>query len=39
MSLAVFDIEKCIDGSGNAVEPEIYYTDGAVRCVQFFIMS
>ena len=31
MSLAVFDIEKYVDGSGNVVEPEIRYSTGAVR--------
>ena len=28
MSLAVFDIEKYVDGSGNVVEPETRYTSG-----------
>ena len=31
MSLAVFDIEKFVDGSGKVVEPEIRYSTGAVR--------
>ena len=31
MSLAVFDIEKYVDGSGRVVEPEIRYSTGAVR--------
>ena len=31
MSLAVFDIEKYVDGSGNVVELEIRYSTGAVR--------
>ena len=31
MSLAVFDIEKYVDGSGNVVEPEIRYTGGTIR--------
>ena len=31
MSLAVFDIEKYVDGFGNVVEPSIRYSDGAVR--------
>ena len=31
MSLAVFDIEKYVDESGNVVEPEIRYTNGGIR--------
>ena len=31
MSLAVFDVEKYVDGSGNVVEPEIRYTNGVIR--------
>jgi hypothetical protein len=31
MSLAVFDIEKYVDESGNVVEPETRYTGGTVR--------
>ena len=31
MSLAVFDIEKYVDGFGNVVEPEIHYSDGIIR--------
>jgi hypothetical protein len=31
MSLAVFDIEKYVDGFGNVAEPKIHYTDGAIR--------
>jgi len=31
MSLAVFDIEKCVDEFGNVVEPKIRYTGGMVR--------
>jgi len=30
MSLAVFDIEKYVDGFGNVVEPKIHYTDGTI---------
>jgi len=33
MSLAVFDIEKYVDGFGNVVEPEIHYSDGVIRRV------
>ena len=33
MSLAVFDIEKYVDGSGNVVEPETRYTGGGIRWV------
>ena len=31
MSLAVFDIEKYVDGFGNVVEPKVHYSDGAIR--------
>ena len=31
MSLAVFDIGKYVDESGNAVVPEVNYSDGAIR--------
>ena len=31
MSLAVLDIEKYVDESGNVAEPEINYTDGIIR--------
>ena len=31
MSLAVFDIKKYVDGSGNVVEPKANYSDGAIR--------
>ena len=31
MSLAVFDIEKYVDESGNVVEPETRYTNGGIR--------
>jgi len=31
MSLAVFNIEKYVDGFGNVVEPKIHYTDGTIR--------
>jgi hypothetical protein len=31
MSLAVFDIEKFVDGSGRVIEPEIRYTDETIR--------
>jgi len=31
MSLAVFDIEKYVDGFGNVVEPKIHYSDGIIR--------
>ena len=31
MSLAVFDIQKYVDGFGNVVEPKIHYSDGSVR--------
>jgi len=31
MSLAVFDIKKYVDGSGNVVEPKVHYSDGAIR--------
>ena len=37
MSLAVLDIRKSVDGFGNAVEPKILYSDGAVRRV--FVLS
>ncbi|KAF9647047.1 cytochrome P450 [Thelephora ganbajun] len=30
MSLAVFDIEKYVDGFGNVVEPDTNYTDGTI---------
>ncbi|KAF9649833.1 cytochrome P450 [Thelephora ganbajun] len=30
MSLAVFDIEKYVDGFGNVVEPRIHYSDGMI---------
>jgi len=30
MSLAVFDIEKYVDGFGNVVEPKIHYSDGTI---------
>jgi len=30
MSLAVFEIEKYVDGFGNIVEPKINYTDGTI---------
>ena len=31
MSLAMLDIEKCIDEFGNVVEPEVCYQDGVIR--------
>ena len=31
MSLAVFNIEKYVDESGNVVEPETRYTNGGIR--------
>ena len=31
MALAVFNVEKYVDGFGNVVEPKIHYTDGAIR--------
>lgn len=31
VSLAAFDIEKCVDGFGNVVEPEISYSYGGIR--------
>lgn len=31
MSLAVFNIEKYVDESGNVVEPEINYSNGTIR--------
>ena len=31
MSLAVFNVEKYVDGSGNVVEPETRYTNGGIR--------
>ena len=31
MSLAVFDIGKYVDESGNVVEPEVNYSDGTIR--------
>ena len=31
MSLAIFDIGKYVDESGNVVEPETSYTNGGIR--------
>ena len=31
MSLAVFNIEKYVDGFGNVVEPKIRYSGGMIR--------
>ena len=31
MSLAVLDVERYVDGSGNVVEPGIRYRDGIIR--------
>ena len=31
VSLAAFDIEKCVDGFGNVIEPEIGYSYGGIR--------
>ena len=36
MSLAVFDIEKYVDESGNVVEPKIHYSDGSTRQVLIY---
>ena len=33
MSLAVFNIEKYVDGFGNVVEPTTRYSGGAIRLV------